>query len=114
MFVYISLALLAVSCVLLAWAARSLQKQLSVIRADMRMAEARLECAYENDVEFDHRITELKRTLTASVGELKKTMAAAEDLMKEHAELEKEAAKSEQLFQEGLANILNYGVVKNE
>lgn len=114
MFVYISLALLAVACVLLAWVVWSLGKRLRVLTADMRMAEARLTCAYENDVEFDHRITELKRTLTASVDELKKTMAAAEDLMKEHAELEKEAAKSEQLFREGLANILNYGVVKNE
>ena len=103
MFVYISLALLAVSCVLLAWVARELGKQLRVLVADMRVAEARLNEAYKNDVEFDHRVTELKRT-----------MAAAEDLIKEHAELEKEAVKSEQLFQEGLANILSYGVVKNE
>lgn len=103
MFVYISLALLAVSCVLLAWVARELGKQLRVLVADMRMAEARLNEAYKNDVEFDHRVTELKRSF-----------AAAEDLIKEHAELEKEAVNSEKLFQEGLANILSYGVVKNE
>lgn len=103
MFVYISLVLLAVSCVLLAWVARELGKQFRVLTADMRMAEARLKCAYENDVEFDQRITELKRSF-----------AAAEDLIKEHAEMEREAANSEKLFQEGLANILSYGVVKNE
>jgi hypothetical protein len=103
MLVYISLALLAISCVLLAWVARELGKQLRVLTADMRMAEALLKCAHENDVEFDQRITELKRSF-----------AAAEDLIKEHAELEREAANSEKLFQEGLANILSYGVVKNE
>ena len=39
-----------------------------------------------------------------------KALAAAEELMEEHALLEREAAKSERLFREGLQNILNYGV----
>lgn len=153
MLVYISLALLAVGCVLLAWVARELGKQLRVLTADMSVAKTMLKCAYDNDIEFDSRITDErknqrefgKRTderltnledshvlmqktnddfynrITGAIYDFQKrvavveeTMAAAEDLIKEHAELEKEAVKSEQLFQEGLTNILNFGVVKNE
>ena len=36
----------------------------------------------------------------------------ASELIEAHAELEKEAANSERLFQEGLSNLLNYGVDK--
>ncbi len=36
----------------------------------------------------------------------------ASELIEAHAELEKEAANSERLFQEGLSNLLNYGVGK--
>ena len=43
-----------------------------------------------------------------------KTLAEAEELIRGHAELEREAAESERMFQEGLANILNYGAVKHE
>jgi hypothetical protein len=124
MFVYISLALLAVGCVLLAWVAWSLCKKMTVLTADMRVAEALLKCAHDNDVEFDQRLTDFRRMLTdveeglsnleTTTQDLGETMAAAEDLIKEHAELEREAANSEKLFQEGLANILSYGVVKNE
>ena len=64
--------------------------------------------------DFYNRITGAIYDFQKRVAVLEETMAAAEDLIKEHAELEKEAAKSEQLFQEGLANILSYGVVKNE
>ena len=39
-----------------------------------------------------------------------KTLTAAEELMEEHSLWEREAAKSERLFREGLQNILNYGV----
>ena len=39
-----------------------------------------------------------------------KTLAAAEERMEEHTLWEREAAKSERLFREGLQNILNYGV----
>jgi hypothetical protein len=72
--------------------------------------------------EFDHRLTETRRTITADewkricreLEELKVWMEKAEDIIEAHAELEKEAAKSEQLFQEGLTNLLNYGVIKHE
>jgi methyl-accepting chemotaxis protein len=153
MLVYISLALLAVGCVLLACVARELGEQVRVLTAEMRAAEALLKCAHENDVEFDQRITDDRKnqrefnkmtddrieniekamkslrkavegynvTVIGAVRDVQKrvavmeeTMAAAEDLIKEHAELEREAANSEKLFQEGLANILSYGVVKNE
>jgi SMC interacting uncharacterized protein involved in chromosome segregation len=50
----------------------------------------------------------------ARLSAAEKTLADAEELIRGHAELEREAANSEKLFQEGLANILNYGVVKNE
>ncbi len=104
MFVYISVALLAVSCVLLAWVARSLRRDLEQLHNKLLADSLRLrQDFFDNDIDLDRRITELKRTF-----------AAAEDLIKEHAELEKEAANSEKLFQEGLANILSYGVVKNE
>jgi hypothetical protein len=36
----------------------------------------------------------------------------ASELIEAHAELEKEAANSERMFQEGLSNLLNYGVGK--
>jgi predicted Holliday junction resolvase-like endonuclease len=115
MFVYISLVLLAVSCVLLALTCRSLRRDLERDHNELwqQVARARKDF-YENDRLLDEKISELKRTLASNVAELKSTMAAAEDLIKEHAELEKEAVKSEQLFQEGLQNILSYGVVKNE
>lgn len=52
------------------------------------------------------------QVIESRLSELEKTMEEAEDLLKEHAELEREAVNSERLFQEGLASILNYGVVK--
>ena len=51
--------------------------------------------------EFDHRMIDMRKKLEK-----------AEDIMEAHAEMEKEAANSERLFQEGLTNLLNYGVSK--
>lgn len=53
--------------------------------------------------EFDHRLSTLERNL-----------AKADEIIRAQDEYEKEAAKAEQLFQEGLQNILSYGVIKNE
>lgn len=104
MFVYISLVLLAVSCVLLAMTCRSLRRDLEHLHNKLLEDSLRLrQDFFDSDGLLDEKIAALKRTF-----------AAAEDLIKEHAELEREASNSEKLFQEGLANILNYGVVKNE
>lgn len=50
----------------------------------------------------------------ARLSAAEKTLTEAEELIRGHAELEREAAESERMFQEGLANILNYGAVKHE
>lgn len=50
------------------------------------------------------------RALEAKVADMGKVMADAEDIIKEHAELERQTVNSERLFQEGLQNILGYGV----
>lgn len=50
------------------------------------------------------------RALEAKVADMGKVMTEAEDIIKEHAELERQAVNSERLFQEGLQNILGYGV----
>jgi hypothetical protein len=50
---------------------------------------------------FDHEMTQLKRK-----------MEKAEDLIDAHTEMEKEAAKLEREWQEGLNNLLNYEVMK--
>lgn len=75
--------------------------------ADDRADELRstLEEMQETDRQFSQSI---EYRLTG----LEKTMSDAEELLKEHAELEREAVNSERLFQEGLTSILNYGVVK--
>ena len=50
------------------------------------------------------------RRLQRECKELREVMTAAEDLIRECGDRERESAKSERLFQEGLQNILNYGV----
>lgn len=57
-------------------------------------------------IRLGRKLHRLEEQLTAQG----KTLAAAEELMEEHCLLEREAAKSERLFREGLQNILNYGV----
>lgn len=58
-------------------------------------------------------ISRINLKLWTASRQLDKTMKKAEDILNAHAETEKEAEKAEQLFQEGLQNILNYGVIKN-
>ena len=104
MLVYISLVLLSATCILLALTCRSLRRDLERDHFELwEQVDTVKRDFFRND-----------RCLEEKIKALQETMAAAEDLIKEHAELEKEAVKSEQLFQEGLANILSYGVVKNE
>ena len=59
------------------------------------------------------QIVYLKRKMESLAKEHKtlwKMYKDAAGLIDAHAEAEAEAAKSERLFQEGLSNILNYGV----
>lgn len=62
----------------------------------------------EDQREFDRRLTELTRKLEA----LEKKLEKADALIDAHTEMEKEAAKLERDWQEGLNNLLNYEVMK--
>lgn len=77
-----------------------LTDKLAALRDNLEAAEDRLK-SYSNRFGAQIRLLESK-------------LEKAEDLIDAHAELEKEAAKSEQLFQEGLTNLLSYGVTKHE
>lgn len=73
-----------------------LNEGMTAIRGEVELADTEL---------FDS-MKELRDELTALSEKLKKV----DELIDAHAEAEAEAAKSERLFQEGLSNILNYGV----
>jgi hypothetical protein len=91
-------------------------------RLAMRVSD--LEVAVEvNTAKFEERIgkdvadvTEFCErridSLVEDIRALQLWKIEASELIEAHAELEKEAANSERMFQEGLSNLLNYGVGK--
>ena len=74
--------------------------------ADRRRINRRTEVLSTNYDALLRDVKKLRRDLDDMAGKIRE----AEELIELHKELEKEAAKSERLFQEGLTNILNYGV----
>ena len=74
--------------------------------AERMRVDRRAEVLSSNDDALLRDVKKLRRDLDDMAGKIRE----AEELIELHKELEKEAAKSERLFQEGLTNILNYGV----
>ena len=99
----IAVILLAITVILQGVALRRQDERISILADSLKLVDGILGRHADAMAEFDHRLTEMRRKLEK-----------AEDLIDAHAELEKEAAKSEQLFQEGLTNLLSYGVTKHE
>ena len=77
--------------------------------AERRRVDRRAEVLSTNDDALLRDVKKLRRDLDDMAGKIRE----AEELIELHKELEKEAAKSERLFQEGLTNILNYGVTND-
>ena len=90
--------------VIFMWVALDRHKTKIVMLKESRKAVDRLLGEMQDHQrEFDQRLTTLERNL-----------AKADEIIRAQDEYEKESAKAEQLFQEGLQNILSYGVIKNE
>ena len=76
-----------------------------LVKLDEGLMRIRAEVDSANSVCMDS----LKKT-NEELTELSEKLKKVDELIGAHAEAEAEAAKSERLFQEGLSNILNYGV----
>lgn len=83
--------------------------KISMLYESLKVVERRLDEIQDEQRELDHRLVTMDRDLTT----LEQNLEKADEIIKARAEYEKEAEKAEQLFQEGLQNILNYGVIKN-
>ncbi len=103
MIAYICIIALAIIVIFLGITVSKQREKIRLLSDSMKIVDDLFGRHEDAMAEFDHRLTELRKKLEK-----------AEELIDAHAELEKEAAKSEQLFQEGLTNLLSYGVSKNE
>lgn len=99
MFTSIVLFLLSTAVLLVCLSIRKMQKKIEMLSISLDVVDKLFAHTQETQKEHDFRLTEMRKKLEQ-----------AEDLIEAHAEAEKEAAKSERLFQEGLTNLLNYGV----
>ena len=134
---YICILLLAVASILNARRIRHLNEEIEDANLMINLLKGLAEQYLEDrerlsglEVSVDVETTKIKDRIDADIADVtkfceKRLDALAEDiralqlwkieaseLIEAHAELEKEAANSERLFQEGLSNLLNYGVDK--
>ena len=97
----ITILILGVVVLLLDIRVRKLERQVDTVAEALKIVDSLLGRHEEAMKEFDHELHQLKRK-----------MEKAEDLIDAHTEMEKEAAKLEREWQEGLNNLLNYEVMK--
>ena len=134
---YICILLLAVASILNARRIRHLNEEIEDANLMINLLKGLAEQYLEDrerlsglEVSVDVETTKIKDRIDADIADVtkfceKRLDALVEDiralqlwkieaseLIEAHAELEKEAANSERLFQEGLSNLLNYGVDK--
>lgn len=134
---YICILLLAVASILNARRIRHLNEEIEDANLMINLLKGLAEQYLEDrerlsglEVSVDVETTKIKDRIDADIADVtkfceKRLDALVEDiralqlwkieaseLIEAHAELEKEAANSERLFQEGLSNLLNYGVGK--
>ena len=134
---YICILLLAVASILNARRIRHLNEEIEDANLMINILKGLAEQYLEDrerlsglEVSVDVETTKIKDRIDADIADVtkfceKRLDALVEDiralqlwkieaseLIEAHAELEKEAANSERLFQEGLSNLLNYGVDK--
>ena len=134
---YICILLLAVASILNARRIRHLNEEIEDANLMINLLNGLAEQYLEDrerlsglEVSVDVETTKIKDRIDADIADVtkfceKRLDALVEDiralqlwkieaseLIEAHAELEKEAANSERLFQEGLSNLLNYGVDK--
>jgi hypothetical protein len=114
-YIYICILLLAIANVFNTIRIRNLEANISVGRKDadtQRLATNTLFRKINESEEARERLARRIAGVENEVSELEKWKDEASELIEAHAELEKEAANSERMFQEGLSNLLNYGVGK--
>ena len=99
MFTSIVLFLLSTAVLLVCLSIRKMQKKIEMLTDELNELD-----------EFSEQLVRAQAGVLEQMDSLRRKMEQAEELMAAHAEAEKEAAKSERLFQEGLTNLLNYGV----
>jgi hypothetical protein len=112
---YIWILLLAIVNILDARRIQRLEATISVVSEDadtQRLATNTLFRKINESEEARERLARRIAGVENEVSELEKWKDEASELIEAHAELEKEAANSERMFQEGLSNLLNYGVGK--
>ena len=116
---YICIAALAVASILQRRRANKYQTELAALRDNQAllgrvhdvMAREMGE-AEEKIRKLTKRVADLEAKTDKRFETIDEKLKKADEILVAHAELEKEAANSERMFQEGLANLLNYGVSK--
>lgn len=110
---YAAVFLLSISVAVLASTANSRGKRLAELEARLNVAAGIID---RHGLRFEvlaDDLTGMSRKVevcTRKIEVLDRKYAKVDEVLDAHAEAEAEAAKSERLFQEGLNNILNYGV----
>ena len=116
---YICIFALSIASILQTLRANKMKKELAALRDNQILHGRVTDHMARDNAENEERI----RKLTKRVADLEantenkfkaveKKLKKADEVLEAHAELEKEAAHSERMFQEGLSNLLNYGVTK--
>lgn len=101
MIAYICIIALAIIVIFLGITVSKQREKISLLSDSMKIVDDLFGRHEDAMAEFDHRLTELRKKLEK-----------VDDLIDAHTEMEKEAAKLEREWQEGLNNLLNYEVMK--